>query len=547
MNSSDEAARLRREAALFNLAMGGDGDVGVVRDLPPVTLVDSDLESLGSEVDSDEEEDVDEYTANYQDEEVIPNKHVRVEVNGRANRFFSLPGYEMEVAVSKQDVQGTGLLTNHEGLASGLRQFFRPSGVDAQKAAAIAALQKNVLPLPITKGKGRGRKKKTIEKHIRTSINLYNGAQDNATHVAVVLSDEKLCGAVSATVSADGLTTLHRTQYYVNKDRLSNPTTLSSSLNNHVLVEVDSNNHDTYTLPKGTSLTHLTSTVSNTLFVVGGQLMAWEWNWGGHGSGDPVPHPRTKELGLLKRNIVSVESSRLRTFLWCEDGTLCTFVDPRVRDMLLIQVNGDANALHGMLRRLEFPCTSFLTLKHAIVQSISCSDDTLCVVTKKGRVVFWHLVEVGEQGSEGGEKGGGDETDTNTGGGLSGGLSGFTGGAAALMFKKGQYVASKVSLGGAIVMMRSHKKKTGCDIGALGYPQVGQVITNDNGYLTVKSYPNDELRQHALSSSSRSSSSRSSSSRSSSSPKRRRSLSTSRHHPVGVPTLPVPDLIPSAA
>merc|ERR1712127_1165029 len=66
-----------------------------------------------------------------------------------------------------------------------------------------------------------------------------------------------------------------------------------------------------------------------------------------------------------------------------------------------------------------------------------------------------------------------------------------------IFFQKGQYVSSKTSLNGAIVMSRPVQGGA-ATWGLLGYPQVGVVTSNFDGILTVKSYANDELRKKCL-------------------------------------------------
>ena len=546
----DEATRLMEEAAMFSLAMGGDGsDISV----EPPSFIHGDDEDDDDYIVSSDSDEVSDYYEPPSSPGVQTNaRYVRMKVDDKADRYFPVPGYEVEVSLATEYIDGTGLLVKdayQSEQTSGLRAFYK--SVDVEKAAKKNVLQKSVPRLPISKRKRGGKKNaaatakrgKKSEEKIRTPVNLYSGAGDPTKHVAIVLRDICTCGIAQVTVNEEGIHTIHRSTFIVYPDNLSKREMVKDAMDhpkdeeNPIFAESD---EEDYVLQKGLSILHLTATMSEILFVIEDDtgahfLYSWKWKWIHHSitaqsnphSESPVLHPRSSALGIQNKKILSMKSSRSRTFIWCEDGSLCTFVDQRVIDVLAIQVNGDAHACSQMLHRLEFTCTKFQFLNNLKIHSIAMNDDTLSVVTKEGRVFFWKLREIGGTTADDDKTtlasvasspiikssvlnistswtsntpvGGSGSSSSSSSSAPSSSPSSSSSSSSSSTFQKGQYVSSKISLGGAIVMMKSSApaltSKGKFNLASIGYPQVGKVVTNENGFLKVISYANDDLRK----------------------------------------------------
>ena len=387
--STDEASRLVAEAAMFNLAMGGDGNISPA-DLSSLVAHHAALhEHIDSEDDSfDDEEVEDDHDQEEEEEEEEDNSdfsgysiqqhgtstsssrdvgytgniaRVTAPLVDNALGYFPLPGKEVEVLFSLQDSGGTGLLYGNTSNFSGLRKFHEstpPLTTSTSAALPIVPIVPSVeaaatgrnaqawqkiggKKLPNKRGRPKQQEKIKVEKKIRTAENLYCNAQDQVSCVAVVLNDLSCMGSVRVSVH-QGVSTIHACQYELTAKNLSNLTAIKmaqsdsdlddTGIDNKLMVEIPTTKVSS-TLPNGWTVKKVTSTVSEILLLIQMegdekcQLFSWPWSW-------ISPHMNERK----KQQKTPLPHSR-EQILQLKSKNIIDIVSTRLRTFILLEGN----------------------------------------------------------------------------------------------------------------------------------------------------------------------------------------------------------------
>jgi len=390
--STDEASRLVAEAAMFNLAMGGDGDISPA-DLSSLeahqqrqdafSLSDSFDDEEEEEDDDQEEEDEEEednsdfggYTMQQHDTSTSSSRdggytgniaRVTAPLVDKALGYFPLPGKEVELLFSLQDSGGTGLLYGNTSNFSGLRKFHESTPplttstsatlpiVPIVEAAATGRKRRGGKKLPNKRGRPRKseQEKVQVDKKIRTAENLYYNAQDQVSCVAVVLNDLSCMGSVRVSVH-QGVSTIHACQYELTAKNLSNLTAIKmaqssdlvdsdsntdTGIDNKLMVEIPTTKISS-TLPNGWTVKKVTSTVSEILLLIqinGDEkctLFSWPWSWI-----SPHIQDTMNKKKKIKQQKTPLPHSR-ENILQLKSKNIIDIVSTRLRTFILLEGN----------------------------------------------------------------------------------------------------------------------------------------------------------------------------------------------------------------